>query len=52
MSRLTTLAALRFGYFERTSAATPETIAVALLVPFDIRYPSRFADFGTGAIIL
>src|SRR5690348_2751835 len=45
--RLTTLAAFRFGYFERINASTPDTIAVELLVPLPMPYPDLTIDFGS-----
>src|SRR5262245_12813016 len=42
VSRRTTSAADIFGNLDRTSAATPDTIAAAPLVPSPTPYPDRF----------
>src|SRR5439155_25381232 len=47
INRLTTLAALSFGNFARTSAATPDTIAPEPLVPSPVEYP--LVDLSAGA---
>src|SRR5512133_3025231 len=39
VNRSITCFAVSFGYFARTSATTPATIAVELLVPVPVRYP-------------
>src|SRR5581483_5931074 len=50
MSRWMTLAALRLGYLARISAATPETNAVAGLVPVGEPYPLGEVSAGAGAM--